>query len=220
MRYEIDRLVNVRLISCLTVCSVLTLVGGCSSNGEEQVEDADAEQAMAEPTEEGEQVDQVEEVVEEPEAEPEPEPEPEPEAEPAPVFDVFEIEIEPLNPWDALFDGLPVGTVELESGLVISEMRLGSGDLCLPRSTIVVNYVGQTEDGTVFDETTDQTGPRTFLLMNLIKGWSEGLTGMRAGGARRLTIPAELGYADKGVPDAGIRPGATLVFEVELIQVK
>jgi len=85
-----------------------------------------------------------------------------------------------------------------------------------------VNYTGTLEDGSVFDSSLNPgRGPFTFTLGvgSVIKGWDLGVKGMNVGGKRKLTIPADLGYGDKGAGEV-IPPGATLMFEVELLEVE
>jgi FKBP-type peptidyl-prolyl cis-trans isomerase len=86
---------------------------------------------------------------------------------------------------------------------------------------VVVNYVGTLESGVKFDSSYDRNQPFVFTLgaSQVIKGWDQGLVGMKVGGKRRLTIPPELGYGSGGMPPV-IPGGATLVFEVELLGVQ
>ena len=95
----------------------------------------------------------------------------------------------------------------------------GTGDPAAAGQTLVVNYTGWLEDGTQFDSS---VGGSPFTLSlgagNVIAGWDEGLVGMKVGGKRQLVIPAALGYGDSG---SGIIPGgATLIFEVELVEIQ
>jgi FKBP-type peptidyl-prolyl cis-trans isomerase len=97
---------------------------------------------------------------------------------------------------------------EMENGLIIED--------------IVVNYTGSLENGTVFDSSLNPgREPFTFTLGvgSVIKGWDLGVKGMKVGGKRKLTIPPELGYGDQGAGDV-IPPGATLIFDVELLEVE
>lgn len=105
------------------------------------------------------------------------------------------------------------------SGLRVEELRAGSGEAAEPGKRVRVHYVGTLEDGTVFDSTRERGTPFEVELGkgHLIKGFEEGVAGMRVGGVRRLTIPPELGYGQR--PVAKIPAGATLVFEVELLEV-
>lgn len=86
--------------------------------------------------------------------------------------------------------------------------------------TMLVHYVGTLTDGTKFDSSRDRKDFFTFKLGEgqVIKGWDEGLVGMQDGEIRKLTVPAHLGYGEKGVPGL-IPPNATLVFEIELLEI-
>lgn len=87
---------------------------------------------------------------------------------------------------------------------------------------VTVHYTGWLTDGTKFDSSVDRKQPFTFNLRagEVIAGWDEGVEGMVVGEKRRLTIPASLGYGPTGTPGGPIPPNATLVFEVELLEVK
>ncbi len=107
------------------------------------------------------------------------------------------------------------------SGLKYQDLVVGSGTIAEPGMSVSVHYTGWLTDGTKFDSSLDRGQPFTFTLGagNVIRGWDEGVAGMRVGGKRKLTIPAELGYGDRGA--AGVIPaGATLVFEVQLLGVR
>src|SRR5438105_6796145 len=105
--------------------------------------------------------------------------------------------------------------------LAIEEVTVGTGPEAVPGRTVSVHYVGTLPDGTRFDASRDRGRPFSFLLGRgqVIQGWDQGVAGMRTGGVRKLVIPAELGYGDAGAPPV-IPPGATLHFEVELLEVR
>lgn len=110
----------------------------------------------------------------------------------------------------------------MENGLIVEELIVGGGDEAQDYSKVVVNYTGTLEDGSIFDSSLKPgREPFTFTLGagSVIKGWDLGVKGMKVGGKRKLTIPADLGYGDKGAGNV-IPPGATLIFEVELLEVE
>ena len=107
-----------------------------------------------------------------------------------------------------------------DTGLKITDKVCGDGDVAEAGKLVTVHYVGTLEDGTQFDSSRDRGQPFEFLLGGgmVIPGWDEGIVGMAAGGRRTLTIPPELGYGSEGAAGV-IPPDATLVFEVELLEV-
>ncbi|HEY7238344.1 MAG TPA: FKBP-type peptidyl-prolyl cis-trans isomerase [Burkholderiales bacterium] len=109
---------------------------------------------------------------------------------------------------------------DLSYALLKEDLVVGSGATAKAGQDVVVHYVGWLSDGTQFDSSRARRDPLDFALGagDVIKGWDEGLPGMKVGGKRRLTIPPELAYGDQGL--AGIiPPRATLVFEVELLNI-
>lgn len=104
--------------------------------------------------------------------------------------------------------------------LTIEELAAGSGATVVAGQKVKVHYTGWLTDGKKFDSSLDRGVPFTFVLGKgqVIKGWDQGVAGMKIGGKRKLTVPPELGYGARGFPGA-IPPNATLVFEVELLGV-
>lgn len=104
--------------------------------------------------------------------------------------------------------------------LQIQEVVQGTGAEATAGQTVSVHYTGWLLDGTKFDSSLDRGKPFAFRLGAgmVIKGWDQGVAGMKVGGKRKLTIPAELGYGQRGAGGV-IPPGATLVFDVELLGV-
>lgn len=106
-------------------------------------------------------------------------------------------------------------------GLQVQDLQTGTGAVAQPGSPLSVHYTGWLPDGTKFDSSRERNQPLEFVLGQgmVISGWDRGLVGMRAGGTRRLTVPPALAYGDRGAGPA-IKPGATLVFEVQLLAVR
>jgi FKBP-type peptidyl-prolyl cis-trans isomerase len=105
---------------------------------------------------------------------------------------------------------------KLDSGLEVWDVKEGEGEAVKKGGTVTVHYTGWLTDGKQFDSSIGGK-PITFPLSGVIKGWQEGIPGMKPGGTRRLKIPAELGYGKAGAGD-DIPPNAVLVFEVQLIK--
>ena len=108
------------------------------------------------------------------------------------------------------------GAQRTSSGLIYSELKAGTGDMPTPTDVVKVNYEGRLMDGTVFDRS--RGTPASFPLNGVIKCWSEGLQKMKVGGKAKLVCPADIAYGDNGSPPL-IKPGAPLVFEVELLEI-
>jgi FKBP-type peptidyl-prolyl cis-trans isomerase len=111
--------------------------------------------------------------------------------------------------------------VELEGGLVYTDTECGDGAEALSGAELTVQYTGELESGKVFDSSRESGSPFTFVLgaEEVIQGWDEGLRGMLEGGSRRLVVPPELGYGEEGSPP-DIPGGATLIFDIELLEVE
>ncbi|HVU02141.1 MAG TPA: FKBP-type peptidyl-prolyl cis-trans isomerase [Polyangiaceae bacterium] len=109
----------------------------------------------------------------------------------------------------------------MSSTLSIEDITVGTGTEAASGQTISVHYVGTLTNGEKFDSSRDRGEPFSFRLGagQVIKGWDQGVAGMKIGGLRKLTIPPELAYGDRGFPPV-IPPRSTLVFEVELVSVR
>ena len=111
---------------------------------------------------------------------------------------------------------------KMENGLLIEDLVVGDGAEAKDYNKVVVNYTGKLEDGSVFDSSLNPgRSPFTFTLGagSVIKGWDQGLKNMKVGGKRKLTIPPDLAYGANGAGNA-VPPNATLIFEVELLEVE
>lgn len=111
-----------------------------------------------------------------------------------------------------------------KSGLSIQDKKVGDGPEAVPGKTLTINYTGwfwENEQKKKFDSSYDRGKPFTFVLGEgqVVKGWDEGLKGMKVGGKRWMVMPPEYGYGEKGMGDV-IPPNTILEFEVDLIQVK
>lgn len=111
--------------------------------------------------------------------------------------------------------------VTTTSGLKYVDQVLGTGEVATAGKNTTVHYTGWLENGKKFDSSVDRGQPFSFPLGagRVIKGWDEGVQGMKVGGKRKLTIPSDLGYGSRGAGGV-IPPNATLIFDVELLGVK
>lgn len=116
-------------------------------------------------------------------------------------------------------NGQREGVVTLPSGLQYEILAEGDGATPGPTSTVTTHYHGTLIDGTVFDSSVRRGRPASFPVNGVIAGWTEALQLMQVGDKWRLFLPPELAYGDRGAGGA-IGPGATLVFEVELLEVQ
>jgi FKBP-type peptidyl-prolyl cis-trans isomerase len=112
--------------------------------------------------------------------------------------------------------------VRMTSGLVYWDIRMGTGDVAKEGSRVRVHYTGWLTNGKKFDSSVDAGKPFDFRIGNgeVIKGWEEGVTGMKVGGKRQLRIPPALGYGAEGTPGGPIPPNANLIFDIQLLGVQ
>jgi FKBP-type peptidyl-prolyl cis-trans isomerase FkpA len=111
------------------------------------------------------------------------------------------------------------GAKKTASGLVITTLKEGSGPTPQATDTVKVHYHGTLPNGKVFDSSVQRNEPATFPLNGVIKCWTEGVQMIKLGGKSRLVCPADIAYGDRGAPP-DIKPGATLIFEVELLGIE
>lgn len=109
----------------------------------------------------------------------------------------------------------------LPDGLKMWDIKVGTGERAIGGEDVTVHYTGWLTNGKKFDSSVDRGEPFTFQLgaHHVIKGWDEGVAGMRVGGKRRLEIPPDLGYGARGA-GRDIPPNSTLIFDVELLKVR
>lgn len=110
------------------------------------------------------------------------------------------------------------GAVRTASGLIVTTIKPGTGPSPKPTDTVKVHYHGTLTDGTVFDSSVQRKDPASFPLNQVIPCWTEGVQTMKVGGKSRFVCPSTIAYGDRGAPPT-IKPGATLVFEVELLEI-
>ena len=110
--------------------------------------------------------------------------------------------------------------IQTASGLEYWNVKVGAGAVAQRGQHVKVDYTGWLTNGKKFDSSVDAGRPFEFMLgaSQVIKGWDEGVAGMKVGGKRQLTIPPELGYGSRGAGGV-IPPNATLIFEVELLKI-
>jgi FKBP-type peptidyl-prolyl cis-trans isomerase FkpA len=110
------------------------------------------------------------------------------------------------------------GAKKTASGAIVTTIKEGKGPSPKASDTVKVHYQGTLVNGKVFDSSIQRGQPATFPLGNVIKCWTEGMQEIKVGGKARLVCPADIAYGDRGSPPT-IKPGATLVFEVELLEI-
>jgi FKBP-type peptidyl-prolyl cis-trans isomerase FkpA/FKBP-type peptidyl-prolyl cis-trans isomerase FklB len=110
------------------------------------------------------------------------------------------------------------GAVKTASGAIVTTLKPGTGASPTANDKVKVHYHGTLTDGSVFDSSVQRGEPITFPLNGVIKCWTEGVQQIKVGGKSRLVCPADTAYGDRGAPPR-IKPGATLVFEVELLEI-
>ena len=110
------------------------------------------------------------------------------------------------------------GAKKTESGAIVTTIKEGKGATPKATDTVKVHYHGTLIDGTVFDSSVKRGEPATFPLNQVIKCWTEGVQQIKIGGKSKLVCPSAIAYGDRGSPPT-IKPGATLIFEVELLEI-
>lgn len=110
------------------------------------------------------------------------------------------------------------GATKTASGVIVTTVKPGTGPSPTASDKVKVHYTGTLIDGTVFDSSVQRKEPATLPLNGVIKCWSEGIPTMKVGGKAKLVCPPDVAYGDRGAPPR-IKPGATLVFEVELLEI-
>jgi len=110
------------------------------------------------------------------------------------------------------------GATKTASGIVIKTVKAGTGASPAAADTVKVHYHGTTPDGKVFDSSVERKEPATFPLDGVIPCWTEALQTMKVGGKSRIVCPPGLAYGDRGTPN--IKPGSTLIFDVELLDIQ
>ena len=118
------------------------------------------------------------------------------------------------------FEGEPVSKEERAGGLIVEDFAVGTGEPAADGKMVYMHYTGKLEDGTQFDSSLKRKRALSFVLGSgrVIKGWDQGIGGMKVGGLRRITVPAELGYGARQM--GKIPPNSKLVFTVELMAVR
>lgn len=112
--------------------------------------------------------------------------------------------------------------VKTDSGLQYWDIVVGTGKVAKEGDGVRVHYTGWLPNGKKFDSSVDAGRPFRFVLGNgeVIKGWDEGVAGMKVGGKRQLHIPPDLGYGENGTPDGTIPPNSALIFDVQLLSIQ
>tara|TARA_Y100000590_G_scaffold300162_1_gene338439 strand:+ start:300 stop:1082 length:783 start_codon:yes stop_codon:yes gene_type:complete len=118
-------------------------------------------------------------------------------------------------------DNMKNNIMTTSSGLQYQDLVIGTGEYPSTGDKVSVHYTGKLKDGSIFDSSLDRNQPFEFSLGmgRVIKGWDEGISSMKVGGKRILTIPPNLGYGERGAGER-IPPNSTLIFEVELLEIK
>lgn len=120
-----------------------------------------------------------------------------------------------------LYNKQQIKTMETPQGLTIETLKEGVGEGAKANDKLTVNYTGWLENGTKFDSSLDRGKPFTFTLGvgQVIKGWDQGMIGIKVGEKRKLTIPSNLAYGERGAGSM-IPPNSTLIFEVEALNIQ
>lgn len=116
-------------------------------------------------------------------------------------------------------DWMPADATVTPSGLGIVIENPGDETRATPTSPVTLHYRGRLTDGTVFDSSYDRGTPATFMATQVVPGFGEGIQMVGKGGKATLYLPSDLAYGSRGVPQAGIAPGANLIFDIEIIDI-
>ena len=137
------------------------------------------------------------------------------------VFAIVGWMIADTNGADKKDDKKKEEVITTKSGLKYVEQKVGDGKVAKAGDTVSVHYTGTLTNGKKFDSSRDRDKPFEFPLGagKVIKGWDEGVAGMKEGGKRKLIIPPELGYGNRDIGDGAIPANSTLIFEVELLKI-
>jgi len=137
------------------------------------------------------------------------------------VFQAYTSKAQPTPTEQVIIDNEDVEVITTASGLRYQDIIVGDGPEAKAGDTVKVHYTGWLEDDTKFDSSVDRGAPFEFTIGAgmVIQGWDEGVVGMKVGGKRKLIIPPDLGYGSRGAGAGVIPPNATLIFDIDLLEI-